>query len=80
MTDDSPSDGGPAPDEPVDEEILAALAEHDGLAGTADVADAVAVDRAAAEERLRELEAEGYVEGRELDGALAWSPAENIDG
>lgn len=79
MTDDSPPEA-PTPDDAVDEEILAALASHDGLAGTGDVAATVDVDRTVAAKRLEELEREGYVDGRELDGAMAWSPAESIDG
>lgn len=65
--------GHSAPGKTTDEEILAAIREHRAPAvGTKDIADAVGVSRQAADNRLRNLEADGLVNRYQAGRSLVW--------
>ncbi len=56
--------------------FVAALREHGGAAGTAEVAESVGCPHRTALYRLRRLSDEGVVASRKVGGALLWSLTE----
>lgn len=55
-----------------DEDFLEAIREHDGLAGTTEIAETVGCTRRHALNRLHELEDSGKVTSRDVGRSLVW--------
>lgn len=70
-------DSGKFTDAYGDDQFLQAIHDHDGLAGTAEIADAVDCTQRHALNRLRELEDRGDVESKKVGGSLIWMLPDN---
>lgn len=57
------------------ERFLDAITNHDGLAGTSDIADAVGCSYETAYKKLRKLADEGVVNGEKVANARVWTIA-----
>lgn len=55
------------------DDFISAIEDHDGMAGTKDIADAIGCTRRTAYTRLKELEEEGTLNSREIGSALVWT-------
>jgi len=59
-----------------DEAFLEAIRKRDGLAGTAEVAEEVGCTRRTAYTRLKAIEGNGDVAGRQVGNSLVWQVVE----
>jgi GTP-sensing pleiotropic transcriptional regulator CodY len=53
-------------------DFINAIREHDGMAGTSEIADTVGCTRRTAYTRLKSLEDESQVESRQVGNSLVW--------
>lgn len=58
-----------------DEDVLAAVQEHEPAA-TMEVADELGIERPSADYRLRQLEEQGRATSKKIGNSLAWSLAQ----
>ncbi|WP_254535922.1 transcriptional regulator [Halomarina litorea] len=74
---DRDEDSGRYTDTYTADDMLNAIRDEGGTAGTTDVANAVGCARDTAYKKLKSLEENGAVTGRKIGGTMVWTIAEN---